>query len=401
MTKKQSKNPNPPEDVIDAEFEPVEESRDAPKQSRHRPAWPLVWGLFIVAVLAGGLLGIIGAKIFAAPIPQTTSSQLDGKSEAFTKQIEQLSQELQQTKNATVQNQTNTETLQTELTAMSEQLVSVQSGLAEPREIGITPEQLDNILSRLRQLESRPLPIAGNESEIDIAPLLQPFEQRLNQLENQPENTDDTTNILERLKMLEQQQNTPTDTVNLETILNRLAKLETGTATSNQSAAKKLVLADLKLAVQGSEPFPVQYAAMDLQYSNNSQLQQLSAIAATGAATRLQLSEQFQTLIPEILLQAAQPADDASLTAKATASLRGLVSVRRTDGKGSELEITLNHVQTALANGDLEQAISHMQSLTDAAAKVSEKWIQQALNRQKIEQTLNTLLNQQAMENTK
>ncbi|MCF6292857.1 MAG: hypothetical protein L3J04_05625 [Robiginitomaculum sp.] len=398
MTKKQSKTPNPSEDVIDAEFEPVEENHSEPKQPRQRPAWPLVWSLFIVAVLAGGLLGIIGGKIFSAPIAQINDQQLASKVETLTKQIEQISQKLQQIESASLQNQTSTETLQTQVKGLTEQLVAIRSEITEPQEAAITTEQIDDVLSRLQKLENRPLPIATNDGEIDLAPLLQPFEQRLNQLENKPQNTVDTTNIFERLQALEQQETTQTKTVNLDTILNRLDSLETGIINNDQSAAKKLVLADLKLAAQGSEPFPVQYAAMDLQYAGNSELQQLSKIAATGAPTRLQLTEQFQSLIPEILLQAAKPADDAGLGAKAAASLRGLVVVRRTDGKGSDLEITLNQAQSALANDDLTTAINKMQTLNGAPAKAGENWLQQAVKRQKLEQVVSALLKQQAME---
>jgi len=403
MTKKQSKTPNPsedvPEDVIDAEFEPVEETDTASKQPRQRPAWPLVWGLFIVAILAGGLLGIIGGKIFTAPIAQINDQQLAGKVDIIAKQIEQISQKLQQTETTLANNQTSTGTLQTELTAMAEQLVSLQSETPEPKEQVITVEQIDDVLSRLQKLENRPLPIAGSEGEIDITPLLQPLEQRLNQLENKPDSVTDTSDILDRLQTLEQQETTQTEAVNLGTILNRLTKLEAGIINNDQSAAKKLVLADLKLAAQGSEPFPVQYAAMDLQYAGNSKLQQLSSIAATGAPTRLQLAEQFQSLIPEILRKSTQPADDASLGAKASASLRGLVSVRRTDGKGSELEVTLNQVQSALANDNIDAAISQMQTLSGAAAKASENWLGQAMKRQKLEQVVDGLLKSQAMEN--
>ncbi|MBL4617359.1 MAG: hypothetical protein JKY46_06655 [Robiginitomaculum sp.] len=401
MTKKQSKTPTPPEDVIDAEFEPVEESRSEPKQPRQRPAWPLVWGLFIVAIFAGGLLGIIGGKIFNAPTSQINEQQLAGKVDMLTKRTEEISQNLQLAETALAQNKSSAESLQTQVTELTEQLVSLQSSQAEPREVEITTEQVDDILSRLQQLENRPLAIASSAEEIDLAPLLQPFEQRLSQLENKQENVTDTTDILDRLQTLEQQKTMPAKAVNLDEILNRLDSLETGIINNDQSAAKKLVLADLKLAVQGSEPFPVQYAAMDLQYAGNSQLQQLSAIAATGAPTRLQLAEQFQTLIPEILLQVAQPADDAGLGAKAAASLRGLVVVRRTDGKGSLLEITLDQVQNALDNDDLDAAILQMQSLAGAAAKASENWLQQAMKRQKLEQVVNALLNQQATESEK
>lgn len=399
MTKKQSETPNSSEDVIDAEFEPVvDETTSAEKAPRQRPAWPLVWNLFIVAILAGGLLGVVGGKIFATPTNQTNNQQLSVKVDGLIKQAGQFSQELQQSKTALMQNETNNKALQTEITAVSEQLTVLQSSQAEPQEIVVTLEQLDNVLSRLQVLENRPLPVATSAGEVDLSPLLEPLRQRLNQLENKPENTNDTTKILARLQALEQQETTQTETVNLEKILSRLAKLETGIINNDQSAAKKLVLADLKLAAQGSDPFPVQYAAMDLQYSNNSYLQQLSDIAATGAPTRLQLSEQFQSLIPKILQQATKPADNAGLGAKAAASLRGLVAVRRTDGKGSDLEITLNHVQTALTNNDLDQAISQMQTLSGATAKTGENWLQQALKRQKIEQTLSTLLNQQAAE---
>jgi len=398
MTKKQSKTPNPSEDVIDAEFEPVEANSGEPKQPRQRPAWPLVWGLFIVAVLAGGLLGIIGGKIFSAPIAQINDQQLAGKVETLTKQIEQISKKTQQAETALAKSQTSAESLQTQVTGLTEQLVAIRSEIPEPQDPVITTEQIDDVLSRLQQLENRPLPIATNEGEIDLTQLLQPFEQRLNQLENKPQSVTDTSDILDRLQTLEQQETTQTKTVNLDAILNRLAKLETGIINNDQSAAKKLVLADLKLAAQGSEPFPVQYAAMDLQYAGNSKLQQLSGIAATGAPTRLQLAEQFQSLIPEILLQAAQPADDAGLGTKAVASLRGLVVVRRTDGKGSELEITLNQVQSALANDNIDAAISQMQTLSGAPAKASENWLGQAIKRQKLEQIVSALLKSQAME---
>lgn len=392
MTKKQPKKELKSEalaeDVVDAEFEPVEElAREQSSHPRQPAAWPLVWALFAIALFGGGLLGVIGGKVFSGP---TSSGQFETTVRSLSAQLEAAQEQLKASQSQLALNEISTKAQQLELTALSQSLAELAS--APSAEPGISAEQVDAILIRVQQLETRPLPIVSSAGDLDVGAILAPVEQRLADVEALLDNLPDWQ---ARFAEITNNPVTPQPDIDVQAIFARLDQLENQTSSKTTHAARKLALADLKLAVQGANPFAVEFAAMQLVSSGDPGLAKISSIAASGAPTRADLANQLQSLIPDILRQVAKPADDASLVTKTGAAFKGLISVRRTDGKGSALEQQLHGIELAMNNDDLAAAISQMQSLEGVALTASESWLSQAKARQKIEQVLAELLREQ------
>ncbi|VAW00118.1 hypothetical protein MNBD_ALPHA06-419 [hydrothermal vent metagenome] len=387
-----------PEDVIDAEFEPIDEIKDK-KPPRKRAAWPLVWSLFLFSILLGGALGaglaLIGMQKFS-PKPSTDLSAITAQLETMQSQIKSRNQQIS--------------LFEQQIADLADRPVATNPDSAQ---MSLATEQLEQ---RLDALEARPILVSdatGEQTSVDLAPLL----ARITQLENSPapvvdlsnyakfsdlpETSPETSTALEaRIVALE---NAPIitgtsqiDAEQLGTLEQRITALETRKDPSSTKARQAMALADLKLSAQGETPFAVAFAKARLQFTNSPALDQLSTIAGTGAPTVASLSQQLTEIIPLILSQANKPAKDASLATKAGAAMRSLVSVRRTDGKGEGLQAQLSIAERKMQTGDLAGAMQVLAQLDGTAAQVAAPWLQAAQNRQQINQSLLRLEQQQA-----
>ncbi len=400
MTQKTPKT----EEVIDAEFEPVVESvpdSDMAKPPRKRAAWPLVWVLFVLATFLGGAIGLLGGR-FIGGEGNVDLGQTNAKISALQTELTQITNQMRQSNNAfeqlifeeTAARKLEVQQIANQLTALEARSVLPNDAIPEGTSDTEAPikfdptivQQLAALDVRLRQLEDRNWPEASSEP-VDAGPVvtvppvdLAPLRTRLTRLE-------ETVSALPEFSDFVLLSELPDNSA----LAQRMEKLESVTLSQRTGAAQQAALADLKLAVQGSRPFPVVFASAKLQFADHAGLASLAPIAGRGAPTWPEVSASFSSLIPAILREVNAPAENASLFSKAGAAISGLVSVRRTDGKGEGLEANLARADQALQNGDPDPAIDLVQGLSETAAEVTHSWLQGALDRKTITQVMQQL----------
>jgi len=385
-----SKQPEKPDDVIDAEFEQIAEPVVAKSTPRNRPAWPLVWALFCVAIVGGGALGAIAGRFLSPP------TQVDAA------QITALAQQLDDTK-AELEALANTQLTER---AMVQQQIDALTQQDDTRTTDNLIVELEVLAQRLRQMEQRPISVLSENGQpaIDLAPITERLIALETALAKGPEITEpDLSDIQQQITGLNDRLlsfgTAPLATADTRNLLARIEKLETNTKSDGVSAEQTNALADLKLAAQQPAPFAVAFASAKLAFGTDPTLDRLRAIAGTGAPNQAQLSANLTKIIPKLLREANQPAPGASFAIKAGAMMRSLVSVRRTDGKGGGLQGLLAQTETALSAGELDEAIRLVEQLNPASPS-SEAWLRTAKDRQTIEQVLAELQGQQTKGDT-
>ncbi len=357
------------EDVIDAEFEPVNEAEQT-KPKRKRAAWPLVWSLFVLATFFGAALGALGARfLVAAPVSSEPSdTKWAAQFESVQERVKEQSEEL-----ANIQ----------------KQLDAIAADTAAPMDL----ELLADLQSRLDALEARLLANfdANGKATFDFTPIL----DRLAALENTVHDPVDISaqgaqinDMINRLQVLENGAPTLGDPAMSAELLTRLQKLETKRSGQENQGQQQMALANLKLAAAGPKPFSTELMAARSSFADADTFGVLLKIAPTGAPTLAQLKEQFHDLIPGVLRIANAPAKDASLRDKAKSALGTLVFVRRIDGKGDGVQAQLAKVEMALNADDLTAAIAMAQSINGQENAPLHNWLQSAQNRSRLAQVL-------------
>ncbi|PHR59660.1 MAG: hypothetical protein COA47_09170 [Robiginitomaculum sp.] len=401
MTNKTTKT----EDVIDAEFEPVVENvpeSETATLPRKRAAWPLVWALFILATILGGAIGVLGGR-FMGDGGAGDLRETNAKINALQAELAQITDQVQQSRTAFEQliaEETAARKLEISqiaagltaleaLGALPSEVESANISEATPPETSIDPAMVQELAAldvRLRQLEYRNWPEA-NPEPVDAGPVvtvptvdLAPLRTRLTRLE-------ETVSALPEFSDFVLLSELPDNS----SLAQRMKKLENSTLSQRAGAAQQTALVDLKLAVQGSAPFAVAFASAKLQFADHAGLAALAPIAGRGAPTWPEVSASFSTLIPVILRAAKAPAENASLFSKAGAAITGLVSVRRTDGKGDGLEANLARADQALQTGDPDLAIGVVQGLSGTAVEAAKSWLQGAQDRKTISEVMHQL----------
>jgi hypothetical protein len=184
----------------------------------------------------------------------------------------------------------------------------------------------------------------------------------------------------------------------------RVAKIEqrrNAAAGERGEAALLLALGQLRGQVQGSQPFTAELGAVMALGRNRPEVRDnlapLSASAATGIPSLTTLSQRFQHDVAPALLRSAPPASDG-WGAQIMNRLRSLVVVRRVGsdaaGAGDPVESGVARAETALATGDLADAVKAVESLPTAKAQPAQSWLADARRRLAAEQGLARLTDQ-------
>ncbi len=401
MSKDQPDKDHTADEVIDAEFEPVNEQVLSGGQRTSPYAGPLLWGLFVLAIVLGGILGIIGGRVlFPAPMLQTTDLDTE---------IAELKQELSKTRNQLHElsaQAKNAKENTAQITANTRAIADIQDKLQKAASLAPDQQQFEEALSRIELLENRPAATISDTGELDINAITEPLQQQISALQAKLETAADLApeaknlilDLENRLQALEASSEDDISAKELAALNLRIDALQNNRQQTGKSASATLALADLKLAAQGSDPFPVEYAAVRLQFADHEGIKKLAPMAATGVATRQQLKASLSAMIPDILRAASRPDDGAPLTKKAGSAMRSLITIRRTDGKGSELEIQLAEAEKQMAAGNLGAAISQISAIKNGHTQASKNWLQQARARQNLEQVLAGILSQHSDE---
>lgn len=384
--------PAPQETVIDAEFEPVDETTGDAEEligKKSRPAWALVWLLIFLALVFGGAVGGLAQRYFPylPARPSAEASQIS----ALQTQVISLQDKLANLPAPDVDALTR---------RVAELENAQQNATAESEPVDLSPiqDEIRKLAGQVASLEARPVPTAdGKGATVNLQPIL----DRLNALETaQPDlslyarKTDipaivDLSGLDDRLAKLEAEENqSAVQAPDLSAINARLDKLETLSRTSKKNEAQA-AWSQLQLAGRTSEPFDDALQAALKVWPGNAGLQSLNSMARNGVATKAQLHQQFAALIPELMqLEHAAP-KDAGWLQKAGAAMGSLVSVRDTSGEGDSVDARIARAEAALGAGDLQTAITQVSALPKKFAGATKAWLQAAQSRRKLDAVLN------------
>jgi len=160
----------------------------------------------------------------------------------------------------------------------------------------------------------------------------------------------------------------------LKQLSGKLASLKTTPTVSGEKIAlHALLLGQLEAEVTGGRPYRasldrLEKAVADTDIKNL--LKGLEPHAGKGVPTRLVLTKRFQTLSRKLSLAPAEPvgAGEAGtgFGAWMMTQLRSLVSVRRVSGPGRVPP--LSKAEAAVADGDFERAVGHLERVASPAA---------------------------------
>lgn len=215
---------------------------------------------------------------------------------------------------------------------------------------------------------------------------------RVTALENKP--TPDASAAVAPLAAQVQQLGSRLDQIDA-----RLAQLSHDEAANAESPQRVLMvaLASLGNAVAGSRPFAAELASVEaLGQSHNGwaeALQPLEGPAKAGIPSTAVLAQRFTSDVAPAILRAAAtaPTEHESLGDAMLARLRGLVVVRRVDGRGagsSPTDRAVEEAQAALDKGDLGGAVAALKLLGGAPAAAAQSWLGDAQQRLDAEATI-------------
>ena len=241
--------------------------------------------------------------------------------------------------------------------------------------LSITPEapvedrsdsaRLDMLLSRMSQLETSFIPLSKNLIDAQIA-------------------------IQERSTLKNETLNNETKISNIES---RLLDVEKFAAKDNSSLLSNLRVAELSRKVISGTPYfaelnKIEERTNDTRYS--AALNYLSLQATNGILTPTQLQNNFNTLIPELLI--AAPDTDASWWQSTIKSFKNIVTVRRTDGSSySDLDPSITEIESWLKTYDIRSALRSMNALPPSSQTILAPWIKEANVWLESEEALSTL----------
>lgn len=269
------------------------------------------------------------------------------------------------------------------------QALRQQAGAAAP---AVDAERMQAVTQRLDALEGTVQGLGGGvdaasldqrlgELETRIADALRQLQQRIDQIESQAARTEPLSRSL----------------ATLESEANRLAQ-EVAQANSRildlsqaverrrtaDSAAQALVLAtgQLRAVMENGRPFQAELATIRSVADDpaiDTLLDRVAPYADGGVPTETVLRQRFDAVAPEILRADTLNGDGGWLD-QSVARLGSLVSVRRQAGEveGSGADAVVARAEARLDAGNLDGAISELQSLSGPAADAVRPWLADA-----------------------
>ena len=174
-------------------------------------------------------------------------------------------------------------------------------------------------------------------------------------------------------------------------------------AERNRSAqALLLVVGQLREAVNRGDPFEAELrAARRLASTENAaELDSLGPSAATGIPRRETLLAQIPAVTGEALRAAMAP-PGGDLWQRSLNSLTRLFSLRRGDGKGSDLQSVVARAENSAREGDLSKATDELATLDGEPAQQVADWLKNARARLTADKALSALAADAAAESAK
>jgi len=275
------------------------------------------------------------------------------------------------------------------VSALGQHVDQLQTRLAEvekrPASQGVDAEALRSGLNELtRRIDS--LEAGGKtdrQLEGDVATVraaMPQFDQRLAALETQSASlaASDTAASKDIQQQLQRLDKIGADLTDRMTALERPPQNASDLRTDAMLA---LLLGQMRDAIEKARPFPGEFDAF-VTLAGNSDLaavaQPLAEPARNGVASRAVLSRRLADLAEQLPV-AGEPVGGSNWGAQTLARLRGLVTIRRIDDASpSRPESAVHAAQTALARGDLADAVAALEPLTGANAEAAQSWVRMA-----------------------
>ena len=274
---------------------------------------------------------------------------------------------------------------------------TVNGGIAtSTTDIDAIKSQIKGLSQRVDQLEA----VSGGDRQLESSVAaaktgLQNLEQRVAAVEVQSASrrASDAADLQNLQQELARFVATTTD------LTNRIGALEherqsQNTAELRTDAMLALLLGQMREAVDQARPFPAEYSAFTTLARDPglaAAAEPLADAARNGVASRAVLVKRLAELAVPVTT-ASEPATEADLGQRVLARLRGLVTIRRTDGAAQiGPEAAVSGAQTALARGDLAGAVAALDALTGASAEAAGPWLRMARERLAVEAALDHL----------
>jgi len=175
-------------------------------------------------------------------------------------------------------------------------------------------------------------------------------------------------------------------TPQLDRLAARVSALEAQEGRTGRAASAALAAAALVEASQGSRPFPEEAAAMKAMSPTSPELVRLSALAQTGAPSRIALAASFPDYAARAAGAARRPGEGAKLSDRIAYALSQVVMVRRVgEVSGGGPDALIARAEKALEDGDLERCFAALDKLPPAARDAVSPWRVRAERRAEID----------------
>ncbi len=235
--------------------------------------------------------------------------------------------------------------------------------------------------SALREIQSISADMGG-----DIAGAASAAAQALQEIEALREETRSETSRIEL-------QSTEQLAVTATSLTERVERLEQAIIAANHaSPAGTVALAQLSLAMQGTEPFLDVLNAYE-KATGRTLSGEFRSAARNGVPDRSILLERFRVSLRTAAREKAEESDTTTPLERATAWAERLVSIRPSNATaGSDERAVLSRAEARLVEGNLNAAIDEVESLRQPLTDSMDAWLASARLRASIEAEYGRLL---------
>lgn len=167
----------------------------------------------------------------------------------------------------------------------------------------------------------------------------------------------------------------PPASENVAQLEGRVAVLETGQQRALDAAGAALAAATLADAARTARPFAEELAGLERVLPLSTELRALARLAQDGAPTRAGLADEFESLAARTAVAAQDPGRNADFLARLRHALSSIVSIRQVGAtQGGAPDAVLARAQKRLNEGDIEGALSALETLPPSAQAVLAPW---------------------------
>jgi hypothetical protein len=276
-------------------------------------------------------------------------------------------------------------------------LIWLTGAFSRPREVAVDlSPRLAAIERQLQELAARPTPASVDPKAIDD---LAARMARLESAQSAPRAPVTDPVVLSRLSAAEQAAKALADNVaalarrsdgvegalrdsqgRLERMSAALNELRTAArsaaAGSDRAARLALAVGSLRVAVERSEPFAAELAAVKPLTSDAAAVAALEPFAAKGVPSQAVLAQELAGLIKPMLRTAGEPRRDGGFLERMQANAESLVRVRPVgDVPGDDRDAILARVEQRAAQSNVPGALAELAKLSPQARAGVEPWI--------------------------